>query len=122
MMSDFERDYDIGYHWSPASRRTAIERDGLRVGAEPSVNAAEGDSHRNLWISVSPTPAQAWWLSAEALHIGGFGSESPDWDLYEVDLKGLPVDRRSGDYPEFYVHEHISPDRVMWVARRGFGE
>lgn len=119
-MSDFERDYEIAYHWSPSARREAIQREGLRVGAEPCVNGVE-DDHRNLWVSVSPTPSQAWWLSGEALYLGGFGSESPIWDLYEVDLAGLVIERRQKDYPELYVHEDISPERITRVAIRKFG-
>lgn len=123
MMSDFERDYEITYHWSPSTRRAAIEREGLRIGVKPCVNGVE-DDHRNEWISVSPTPSQAWWLSGEALCGGGFPSEAPEWDLYEVDVKGLSVDRRSciDDYPELYVLENVPPDRVRWVARRRFNE
>lgn len=119
-MSDFERDYEIAYHWSPSTRRDAIEREGLRIGSEPSVNGVE-DDHRNGWVSVSPTPSQAWWLSAGALHIGGFGSEAPIWDLYEVDIADLSVERRQGDYPEFYVHENVASERVTRVAIRKFG-
>lgn len=121
MMSDFERDYEIAYHWSPSTRRTFIEGEGLRIGAPPAVNGVE-DDHRNEWISVSPTPGQAWWLSGEALWGGGFPSESTEWDLYEVDIKGLSVGRRGDDYPELRVHENISADRVRWVGRRTFGE
>lgn len=121
-MSDFERDYEIVYHWSPSTRRPAIEREGLRIGVAPCVNGVE-DDHRNPWISVCPTPSQAWWLSGEALHGGGFVCEAPVWDLYEVDVKGLKTDRRGfrDDYPEFYVLEDVAADRVRWVARRTFG-
>jgi hypothetical protein len=130
VMSDFERDYVIVYHWSPSTRRAAIERDGLRIGAEPAVNAVEGSGfldgepgpagHRNECISVSPTPTQAWWLSGEALEVGGFPSESPTWDLYEVNIAGLDYDRRGDDFPELKVREGISADRVTWIASRPF--
>lgn len=121
MMSDFEREYEIAYHWSPTTRRAAIEREGLRIGAEPCVNGIDED-HRNQWISVSPTPIQAWWLSGEALYGGGFPCEAPIWDLYEVDIKDLNYDRRHDDYPELRVMQDVPADRLRWVARRTFGD
>lgn len=119
MMPDFETDCDVGYHWSPSTRREAIEREGLRVGAAPAVNGVE-DGHRNSYISLSPTPAQAWWLSGGALFTGGFASESPTWDLYEVDINGLDAGRLAEGYPEIQVREDISADRVERIALRAF--
>jgi hypothetical protein len=123
MMSDYERDYEIAYHWSPCTRREAIAREGLKVGAPPCVNAEEfGEGHRNLWVSVSPTPSQAWYLSAGALYVGGFPTESDHWDLYEVDIKGLEVERRRDDYPELYVYDNIPAHAVRRVAFRRFDD
>jgi hypothetical protein len=58
------------------------------IGSKPCVNGVE-DDHRNLWISLSPTAAQAGSLSGEALAVGGFGAESDVWDLWEVDITDL---------------------------------
>ncbi len=113
----------VGYHWSPASRRAGIEADGLRIGSPPVVNGVE-DVHRNRWISLCPTPTHAWWLSAGALHIGGFGGPELNgaWDLYQVDVSGLAVTTTRGPYPEVRVAGDIDPDRIVWVARRQFDE
>jgi hypothetical protein len=73
------------FHWSPTSRRADIHAEGLRIGCRPVVNGVE-DDHRNPWISLSPTPWQAWDLSAGALAVGRFTSESPLWDLWRADL------------------------------------
>lgn len=121
MMSDFERDYLVAYHWSPSTRRDRIAADGLLIGSEPCVNAAEGDEFRNTCISLSPTPSQAWWLSGQAIHAGGFNGQSPIWDLYEVDIAGLKADRRDDDYPEIKVRENIPADRGRHVAVRQYG-
>jgi hypothetical protein len=110
---------EIAYHWSPSSRRKSIEQVGLCVGSNPVVNGIQGD-HRNPYISLSPTPAQAWWLSGGALAIGGFNSESDVWDLYEVDIKGRVAVCRDDDYPEIKVYEDIPADHVIRVAQRAF--
>ena len=78
----------VAYHWSPSTRRTSIRTRGLVIGAAPSVNGVE-DDHRNPWISLAPTAAQAWWLSGGALEGGGFAVEHPVWDLWEADLTDI---------------------------------
>lgn len=113
----------VGYHWSPATRRAGIAAGGLRIGAEPVVNGVE-DVHRNRWISLCTTPTHAWWLSAGALHTGGFGGPELNgaWDLYEVDVSGLAITTMSGPYPEVRVAVDIAPERITWVARRQLDE
>lgn len=108
-----------GYHWSPATRRESIQRRGLLIGAEPCVNGVE-DDHRNEWISLSPTPAQAWWLSGQALECGGFTAEHPVWDLWQVDLTDADTAPCAGSYPEMRVHHSLTPDRLTWIASRQF--
>lgn len=109
----------VGYHWAPTSRRAAIESEGLRIGCRPAVNGVE-DDHRNSWISLSPTPAQAWTLSAGALAIGGFPSEAPAWDLWQADLTGVEVRRCEGAYPEVRALQPVPPARLVWIASRQF--
>ncbi|WP_293003357.1 hypothetical protein [Mycobacterium sp.] len=109
----------VGYHWAPANRRASIADEGLRIGCRPAVNGIE-DDHRNPWISLSPTPAQAWMLSAGALAIGGFRSEATEWDLWQTDVTGIDVHRCAGDYPEIRVLQPIPKNRVAWVASRPF--
>ncbi|MCV7174760.1 hypothetical protein [Mycolicibacterium sphagni] len=112
---------DVAYHWSPSTRRLGIHTDGLKIGAAPAVNSVGGDWH-NSWISLSPTPAQAWSLSGGALEVGGFSTESPIWDLYEVDITGLPIARAAtADYPELHISQDIPADRVVRVAMRLYG-
>jgi hypothetical protein len=112
--------YLIGYHYSPSTRRGAILRDGLVIGSDPCVNGVE-DDHRNLWISLSPTAAQAWWLSGEALVIGGFDAESDAWDLWEVDITDLDRQGRlDGVLAEMQVLEDIPLHRLQLVGQRTF--
>lgn len=112
--------YLIGYHYSPSTRRDAILRDGLVIGSEPCVNGVE-DDHRNLWISLSPTAAQAWLLSGLALFVGGFGAESDVWDLWEVDVTDLDRQGRlDGDLAEMQVLQDIPPYRLHLVGQRTF--
>ena len=72
--------------------RTNILAFDINTGAlkpfAPSVNGVE-DDHRNPWISLAPTAAQAWWLSGGALEGGGFAVEHPVWDLWEADLTDI---------------------------------
>jgi len=110
---------DVGYHWSPVSRRAAIFLDGLRPGCQPTVNGIQ-DDHRNPWISLSPTPSQAWTLSAGALAVGGFSSEAAVWDLWQADLSSLEVRCCDDSYPEIRVLEPIAPPQLMWIASRPF--
>lgn len=109
----------VGYHWSPATRRSSIHARGLLVGSRPVVNGVE-DDHRNPWISLSPTPSQAWWLSGGAIACGGFHSECPTWDLWEVDLTDARAEYTDCGYPEVRVLHAISPTRMAWIASRQF--
>ncbi|WP_418054414.1 hypothetical protein [Mycolicibacterium senegalense] len=110
----------IAYHWSPSLRKRGIEERGLVIGAAPAVNAVQ-DSHRNPWISVSPTPSQAWWLSGGALEAGGLldGLDGSSlWLLWEVDITGLTVQGDIANYPEYQVLENIAADRVTLIGQR----
>ena len=109
----------VGYHWSPRTRRASIHAHGLVIGARPAVNGVE-DLHLNPWISLSPTPSQAWLLSAGAIACGGFESECPTWDLWEADLTDAHADYISNGYPELRVLQNISSDRLTWIASRPF--
>jgi hypothetical protein len=108
------------YHWSPATRRASIRSRGLVIGATPCVNGVE-DDHRNTWISLSPTPAQAWWLSGQALPVGGFTSEYPIWDPSEVDLTEIERTECANGYPAIRAVHDIPPDKVTWIGVREFG-
>jgi hypothetical protein len=109
----------VGYHWSPTSRRAAIHAVGWRIGCRPVVNGIQDDP-RNSWISLSPTPWQAWALSAGALAVGGFPSESPLWDLWRADLTGLELRRCDDSYPEVRVLQPVSTTQLRWIASRPF--
>lgn len=110
---------DVGYHWSPSSRRAAIQAGGLRIGCRPVVNGIQ-DDHGNPWVSLSPTPWQAWDLSAGALAVGGFPSESPLWHLWQADLTGLELRRGGDNYPEVRVLQPVPTTQLMWIASRPF--
>lgn len=108
----------IGYHWSPRTRHTAIRNTGLMIGSPPVVNAAGGNDYRSTWVSLSPTPSQAWWLSGDALAVGGFTTESATWDLWKVDLTGIDTRHVMSGYPEIQALHNIPPDRLTWIASR----
>lgn len=108
----------IGYHWSPRGRHTAIRNTGLIIGSPPAVNAVDGDDDRAAWISLSPTPSQAWWLSGDALTVGGFTPESPAWDLWQADLTGIATRHMMSGYPEIRALQNIPADRHTWIATR----
>ena len=110
----------VGYHWSPATRHESIRRSGLLVDAKPCINGVE-DDHRNGWVSLSPTPGEAWWLSGQALECGGFPTEHPVWDLWQADLTDVDHTPCTGGYPEIRAHHDIPPERVIWIGSREFG-
>lgn len=110
--------YVIAYHYSPSTRRESILKSGLVIGSQPCVNGVE-DEWRNDWISLSPTAAQAWWLSVEALCVGGFDLESDVWDLWEADITGLESQGRSdGLLAEVQVLEDIPSGRLHLIGQR----
>ena len=108
----------IGYHWSPRTRHTAIRNTGLMIGSPPVVNAAGGNDYRSTWVSLSPTPSQAWRLSGDALAVGGFTTESATCDLWEVDLTGIDTRHVMSGYSEIQALHNIPPDRLTWIASR----
>lgn len=69
------------YHWSPAERRKAITRYGLRPKMRVSVTSGD-DGFRQPHVCLSPTPSLAWSLS------GGLSwmAHHPEWDLWQVRL------------------------------------
>lgn len=112
----------VGYHWSPSTRRAGIEERGLVIGAVPVINSVEGQEYRNPWVSVSPTPSQAWWLSAGAVAVGGMAPpESKLWLLWEVDISGLAATSDGVLYREWRVLQDIESQRVKLVGQRTFG-
>ncbi len=108
----------IGYHWSPRTRHTAIRNTGLVIGSPPVVNAVDGADYRSTWISLSPTPSQAWWLSGDALTVGGFTTESPTWDLWEADLTAIDTRLVMTGYPEIRALQSVPAERLTWIASR----
>ena len=101
------------------ARRTSIRTRGLVIGAALSVNGVE-DDHRNPWISLAPTAAQAWWLSGEhskvagspwSTRLGSVGSR-PHRHRTHPRATRLPGDPRTGRHPS---------DRLTWIGSRVFG-
>lgn len=107
----------VTYHYSPSTRRDSILKHGLVIGSEPCVNGVE-DDHRNPWISLSSTAAQAWFLSGESLSVGGFTPESCWWDLWEVNVNGLESQDRIDGMNEVQILEDIAPQRLRWIGQR----
>ncbi len=104
----------IAYHWSPSTRRRSIARSGLIVGARPHVNG----EHRNAHISLARTPADAWALSGQHLARRGVRAESSGWDLWQVDLTGLPYRTLHTGSRELVTRCPIPTGRVQLVATR----
>lgn len=93
----------IGYHWSPTIHRDSIKAWGLRV-------SDGGITRGKPTVCLSPTPGDAWWLSA--------GMRDPaDWDLWQVQV---PADAfwRSDGYPELRTFTNIPADELTYIASR----
>jgi hypothetical protein len=124
------------FHWSPAERRQAIERDGLVPASASSLelrlppDARWWDPPPGLdYVCLACSPRQAWKGCGDYGWMGRVG-----WDLWQVHLG--PDDRvgvlyhgsrRPGD--EGYVHDDASvievrvyhplpPDRLWLVGGR----
>lgn len=111
----------ILYHWSPSSRREAIERDGFRPGSE---------STDGLWrppyTCWADSPSLAWGLSGAMPR----GEQHPTWDLWMLHddrLDGYEVlyfdtgDEDPADEPrmkEARVYYPIPADDVWYVGTR----
>lgn len=100
------------FHWSPAARRPAIQRRGLRINSTPAVQ-----SFRCGYICLSQSPSQAWSLSA-----GVFGERGEEWDCWQVSLDHhdeVHVREFWGNrMEELRVHNHIPKSRVWLVGSR----
>lgn len=74
---------------------------------------------------MSPSPLQAWWLSAGALQIGGFTDPAypGQWeqrDLYEIHITDIATLRMNDHHREICVLVDVAPERVEWVGQRAF--
>jgi hypothetical protein len=98
------------FHWSPAARRLAIQRRGLRINSRPAVH-----SFRCGYLCLSPS--QAWALSA-----GIFGERGEDWDCWQVTLDTtdeVHVREFWGNrIEELRVHNDIPKSRMWLVGSR----
>lgn len=100
------------FHWSPTTRRDAIQRGGLRINSDPMVNTV-----RSGYICMSQSASQAWMLSAAAC-----GERGESWDCWQVSLD-LDDDVRVRDFrgnriEELRVHNHIPKSRIWLVGTR----
>lgn len=100
------------FHWSPAERRAAIARRGLRVNTRPTC-----DSARYGRICLSPSPSHAWAHSAAIVGVRG-----QDWDLWQVVLDhddNVEVVSFTGTrLGEVRVRNHIPKSRIWHVGTR----
>lgn len=64
------------FHWSPADRRTRIQRRGLLLNARPVAH-----TFRMGYVCTSSSPSLAWSLSARV-----FGERGQEWDCWQVSL------------------------------------
>jgi hypothetical protein len=103
------------FHWSPATNRVAILRDGLKPYSPPVVHAGTA---KFPYICLSPTPSSGWGLSGDM----SWASEVDEWDLWQVRLQeGDEVDIRGDFGPvirEVRVRNALPADRVWLVATR----
>lgn len=105
------------FHWSPASRREQILRDGLRVMQDPVTHTPE---FRAPYVCLAETPSWAWALSgmrAEKAH------EPGSWDLWQVNVngkRGAVVDAGDDEHRwhEVRVHEQVLGAQMWHVATR----
>jgi hypothetical protein len=102
------------YHWSPASRRVEIMRQGLRPFSKATA------SSELLWpyICLSPTPAAAWGLSGDMEWL----SEIEEWDLWMVRLESTDEVHVKANFgpviKEVRVRNALPADRLWYVATR----
>jgi hypothetical protein len=100
------------YHWSPADRREQIAAEGLRPDCRPVCH-----SERAPVLCLSPSPSQAWALSAAV-----FGEPGVDWDCWQVTLGGeddVEVRAFTGNrIEEVRVSAVVPVARLWWIGRR----
>lgn len=101
------------YHWSPADRFEAINRDGLIAGSPNTVASTALPT-----ICLSPDPRTGWQISGAMDWV----SEVDEWDLWLVALADKDeVNIRPAFGPvieEIKVRNSIPRDRIWHVARR----
>lgn len=104
------------YHWSPSSRRAAIQREGLVIGSPVVIHSAEGWTP--TYLCFSDSPSFAWGYS------GALSNVAEDWDLWQVWSDSIPggVFIRSdhvGCRPaEYRAKSSIPKDKLWFVATR----
>lgn len=108
--------FEILYHWSPAERRTQIERRGLRPGSL-SINRA----WRPPFVCLAPNPKLAIEMAIQQAEY--VGVEIAEWDLWMVymdtlDRWELLFDDRDDTVKEVRVYDPIPRSEVHWLARR----
>lgn len=110
------------YHWSPRSRREAIQREGLRPYAPALTTVWQPGTDEHIavawpWVCLGTDPARAWQLS------GGMGTSAEDsWDLWQITLADgdeVHVQPEFGTaIKEIRVMSAIPACRVWFIAER----
>lgn len=67
----------LGYHAAPASARDSIQRHGLRAADPSEADWSLAGQPFGVYVAATPEDAELW--------------AGEDADLWEVDLRGLPV-------------------------------
>lgn len=102
------------YHWSPATNRESILRDGLKVYSAPVVHS----SGSFPYLCFGPSPRGAWSLSGKMEWV----QEVEQWDLWEIqvspydEVRVLPFQGQSAEEIRFY--NSVPPNRCWLVATR----
>lgn len=100
------------FHWSPAARRPAINKRGLRINCRPVTS-----TFRCGYICLSQSPSQAWALSASV-----FGQRGEEWDCWQVSLDHddeVHVREFWGNrIEELRVHNDIPKSRIWHIGTR----
>src|SRR4051794_28120131 len=103
------------FHWSPAARRDAILREGLRVFSSPVTHSGV-ESYP--YLCFSPTPSGAWSLSGDM----EWTSDHEEWDLWQVRLSDDDEVHIRAEYGphicEIRTRNSIPADRVWYVGTR----
>lgn len=102
----------ILYHWSPASRRAAIQRQGLVIGSDTVIHSA---GWTPTYMCFSDSPSFAWAYS------GALSQVAEEWDLWMTWSNWIPggVFRR-GDHsarmPAEYRAKSNVPRSKLWLV------
>lgn len=97
----------ILYHWSPASRRKSIMRNGLIPGKKPVQS-----SQAFPYLCWSDSPSLAWALS------GVYDNTGQEWDLWMTwsNRLGKLEKRRDLGFPTEYRNFQRVPKKDMWLV------